>query len=109
MHAAELMVHEKEALDGARPRNIEPYVIQCAPRHALKSIARGMLAFVERVVVHRVAAELMVHEKEALDGACPQLLGRYVTQSAPHQALKLISWGMLTFVERVVVHRVVTR
>ena len=32
--------------------------------------------------------------------------GCYVTKPAPHEALKLIARGMLTFDERVVLHRV---
>ena len=34
---------------------------------------------------------------------------RNVTRFAPHEALKLIARGKLTFDERVVVHRVVVR
>ena len=51
-----------------------------------------------------LARDVVLRQREYL-----QMLGCYVTKSAPHKALKSIAWDKMTFDVRVVLHRVDSR
>ena len=88
----EIGERERRERERERERQQAPTTLRCAHAHSLGYIGEGdQISFV------------------GYECLPPPDISGNVTQFASHQALKLTTCGELTFVERVVFHRVATR